>query len=168
MSSGNIPQFSSFYNGNVHLTKILHECGNFGPDFVVLGKYLTGNGKKLGAYRKYGENHAKLGELLGLCFIDTTPRPNKVFLTNLGKIFVHLEDARQKEFVAKISVQIPIVNLVLKKAIRGIVNLRDEMTVYLSKSTLDRRLPNVMCILSNLRYYSNDVEVVQMLRNIVR
>ena len=73
---------------------LLHETKVFGLTFNELGENLEGVGKKVGAYKKYGENNAKLSELLDLTTISHE-RPRRVFLTRLGKSFQRSDDARK-------------------------------------------------------------------------
>jgi len=168
INTANIPQFSNFYNANINLTKILIDCGDFGPDFVKLGKYLTGKGKNTVAYRKYGENHSKLSCLLGLSLLDLSKRPNRVYLTHLGSSLSKLDIEKQKEMITKLCIQIPIISVSLKEAQEDKIYIRKKLLQYLSETTVDRRIPNVMYIFDNINKYSKENFVSEIFKNIAR
>ncbi len=168
INAANIPQFSNFDNGSTHLTKILADCGDFGPDFIALGRYLTVKGKNDIAYRKYGENHSKLANLLGLCYLDFTKRPSKIYLTSLGLELSKKNIEKQKELIAKLSIQIPVISISLIEAQKEKINLREKILYFLSKTTTDRRIPNVVYILDNIRKYTKEISIFEIFNNIER
>jgi len=147
VTAANIPQFSNLNDGTYCLLNILKKAGNFGPTFNDLGKYLTGQGKNEVAYRKYGENHAKLAAQMDLTWIATDKRSNEVFLTLLGKEIIKLDKQDFDKMVSKLSVRIPIIRDIIGAAFRGKVDIDIMMSRYLSKSTVLRRKPNIRTLL---------------------
>lgn len=69
ITTASIPQYSSFDDGTTNLIQFLRMAGNFGPSFVEVGKHYLETGHQERAYIKYGENHAKLSEILGTTII---------------------------------------------------------------------------------------------------
>jgi len=168
INTANIPQFSNFDNASINLTKTLIDCGDFGPDFVKLGKYLTDKGKNTVAYRKYGENHSKLSCLLGLSLLDLSKRPNRVYLTHLGSSLSKLDIEKQKEITIKLCIQIPIISISLKEAQENKIYIRKKMLQYLSETTVNRRISNVMYIFDKINKYSKENFVSEIFKNIAR
>ncbi len=151
INTGDIPQFSSFDDGTFNLIRILHRCGDFGPSFYDLGMYLTGTGKRKGAYIKYGENHSKLASLMDLVYIDYSKSPSKVFLTKLGKEMYRLEKNQFQNIISKLSIRIPIITKLLSEASIRQVFIKEELLLYLSKSTAIRRKSNIKALLRAIR-----------------
>ena len=138
-----IPQFSKFEHGAFKIAEILNDEGNIGLNFNELGRILEGPGKKEGAYKKYGENHAKLAELLDFVTI-TTDRPRKVYLTKLGKSFVDSDDKRQINILKTQIYRMGIIKDIMIKSIEKDFKLSNYLSNYLSITTVKRRKPNVV------------------------
>ncbi|MGL5411353.1 hypothetical protein [Cetobacterium sp.] len=83
LTSSDILQFSSFDNSTIKLISILSEIEE-SLTYDEVGMLLTNDSKKLSAYKKYGENQSKTGELLELVSISSST-PKTVTLTQLGK-----------------------------------------------------------------------------------
>ncbi|WP_297638646.1 hypothetical protein [uncultured Clostridium sp.] len=83
LTSSDILQFSNFDNSTINLISILSEIDE-SLTYNEVGILLTNDSKKIGAYKKYGENQAKTGELLELVSISSST-PKTVTLTKLGK-----------------------------------------------------------------------------------
>lgn len=149
INSANIPQFSCFENGTILLIERLRMAGNYGPTFRELGEQFLGQGRKKGAYVKYGENHAKLGQLYGLAYI-TKDRASRVYLSTLGRMVERTEINEQKELLSKFSFKIPIVQSCIKEDIRNTDKVTNLLMQYLSKKTALRRRSNVITILKML------------------
>lgn len=168
ITPSNIPQFSSFNSGTIDLVKKLLDSGNYGSDFIKLGKYLTNSKKNDVAYRKYGENHAKLGTILGLSFIDTTSRPNQIFLTELGKIFYSLTKEKQVEYIIKMCIRIPLIKTTMKTAMYEKVKITELLDSYLSGTTIKRRLPNIMYFFEYMHNHLQNDILMNLFNNIER
>lgn len=137
----NIPQYSSFDDGSIRLIEYLRMAGDFGPSFVEVGQHFLDIGHSEVAYTKYGENHSKLGELLGLVEIIKKDR-KRVFLTDLGREVEKLDKEKQRVCLAKLSARIPIVQEAMKKDICDIDKLEQLLNIYLSAATALRRRRN--------------------------
>lgn len=148
INSTNIPQFSNFDDGTIKLLKILRQSGDFGPIFDEVGRFLTGNGKKTGAYKKYGENHSKLAELLDLVYIDKSERSRQVYLSCLGREIEMMCEKEVMSVFAKLAIRIPIVIEIIKSATYGKVSVDQILSKYLAETTVIRRRTNVKYIVN--------------------
>lgn len=167
ITSGNIPQYSSFNDGTDRLVSILVRSGNFGPNFLELGRYLTTHGKKEGAYRKYGENHAKLASLLDLVYLDNKSSPIRIYLTELGKQYNKLDNKKKKTLVSKLAFRIPIIKKILIEAIEKEIFIEEQLSETLSKSTAKRRAPNIAKLIDIIKENSSK-ELYYLFHNIKR
>lgn len=142
-SAANIPQFSNFRDGTFRCVDILSKAGDWGPSFLELGKYLAEQRKKNVAYIKYGENHAKLANLLDLVYInDKTPR--QIFLTCLGKTFLGLTAMDQELLLKRLILRLPIIKEI---TCSNQMDIKDILGEYLSKTTAVRRTSNIKTLL---------------------
>lgn len=147
ISPSNIPQFSSFLDGTEELVTVLRKAGNYGPTFKDVGEHLLGQGKKTGAYVKYGENHVKLASIYNLVYIDKD-RKSRAYLTELGKQFEKLNKDDKRDFLIKMSFSIPVVQYCIKKAANEIVDVDGVLAEHLSPTTVIRRRSNVKYIIN--------------------
>lgn len=149
----NIPQFSSVDEVD-RVLSILLDSGLEEFNFVKIGEYLCKRGTKEGAQRKYGENHYKLCAQLGF---STYP---PVFQVTENGIAYHRETDQEakKIWFGKMILHIPIIQqtLLTVKMDDELFSMADYMSKYLSKSTVNRRLPNVMRLLAMLNEVSDD------------
>lgn len=149
LTSITIPQFSNFEDGTVRLISLIRKLGDFGPEYEQIGRYLLEKGKKAHAYFKYGENHAKFSEQLGLLRTKKNGRKYNVYLSEIGKVYDAMTDEQKEEFVLKQVLIIPIIHrLVYSKQQMCIL---DELRVFLSESTAKRRHSNVKKIMDKVR-----------------
>lgn len=147
LTASDIPQFSCL-NDAIHKTPYyLDLAGDGGMVLSVLGEYLLGSGKKLLAYRKYGENHAKAAALLGLAVVVK----GKAYSSAFGHIIESLPEDRQEALVSRTALRNPFVRFLLKKACFGDVYIIDEELPYLSELTARRRYADILAILDLVR-----------------
>ena len=146
----NIPQYSSYDDGTVNIIHYLRCIGDFGPNFVEIGKHYLGSDHNDVAYTKYGENHAKLAEALGLASIVNEGR-KRVYLTEIGRELEKRDIEVQKNCIKKLAGQIPIVQRAFKDDFRGVSELERLMYDYLSESTVKRRRKNTWDLVCKLR-----------------
>ena len=133
-----IPQYSSFVDGTTNMIKYLRMAGDFGPSFLEVGQHYIDSGSDERAYVKYGENHAKLAEILGVVEIRQESR-KRVYLNELGKS------------LEKLSGRVPIVQYAIKHGTPDAKALEEVMRMYLSKSTAERRRRNTWDMVVKLR-----------------
>ena len=156
LASSQIPQFSDFEKGSYKLPILLKENPNVGYTVTEIGKLLLGPNKKNGAYYKYGENHSKLAESLGLVYI--TSNPKYVYISDLGIKFTNLSQSDKKLFLKYQIFNMPLIkhifNTCLTKDI-DIVSFIIEVAG-LSLSTAKRRSSNVKNLIEILMEDSSE------------
>ncbi len=150
ITSATIPQYSSFEDGTVNMIKYLRMAGNFGPSFVEVGQHYLESGHKRSAYIKYGENHAKLAELLGVADIRKQDM-KRVFLNELGYELEKQPIIVQHDCFIKMAAAIPIVQYAIVEDIKDDRELERVLSDYLSPSTAIRRRRNTWYLISALR-----------------
>ena len=150
ITTASIPQYSSFDDGTVNLIQFLRMAGNFGPSFVEVGKHYLDTGHQERAYIKYGENHAKLSELLGTTVIKNEDR-RRIYLNELGLAIERRNAEEQHECFVRLSARVPIVQYALKKDIQSDKELERVFGNYLAASTALRRRRNTWYLISALR-----------------
>ena len=133
-----IVQFSNFKNATTVLTQILYSHDDL--LYEEVGKELIGS-EKLGAAKKYGENHSKLARDFELVSISNT-RPAKVRITNFGKCFAFFDEEDQIKLIRALALRDPLIQNLIIKGKQGLVYYSDECDC-LSESTKNRRKGNV-------------------------
>ncbi len=146
----NIPQYSNYENGTSEMIKYLRMSGDFGPSYTEVGEHFLLSGHNSSAYTKYGENHSKLADLLGVAVIKKEDR-KRIYLSEIGKIIEQLKYEDQKDCFAKLAVRIPIVQRALKLDIKTSAGLEVLLNDYLSPSTALRRKKNNWVLIENIR-----------------
>jgi len=156
IDASDVPQFSSFEDGTVRLTKLLMWHAPEGATFLRLGRLLLPEGKSKCAYKKYGENHAKLGQMLGLVSVSSE-RPRVVRLAGGGETLRGADLAEQERLLGDAIVNTRIVSVLL-----GLLTTRKSVRIRywlmengLSESTARRRAPNVRCLIRKLDDYAH-------------
>lgn len=149
----NIPQFSNLNHGTVKVVDILARSGNLGLTYNEIGEYLTNPGKKAIANKKYGENHSKLAQLLGLVIIKRESAASKVYLSPIGEVFQRINAKEKEKLVSRLILRIPVIQEILISASRGQTKISDHLHS-LSMSTLTRRKPNVKQLINLLSTFS--------------
>lgn len=144
ITPANISQFSRFDEVD-NVIRILADSGLKNLDWKTIGYFLMGKGKTDGAKQKYGENHYKLSMQLGLA-------SNNYKISVMGEAYRRLPDDRsKKELKSKLILRIPIIQEALIRARNETVNLTEEMSKYLSRSTVYRRRSNIKKLLKLLK-----------------
>ena len=160
--SSDIPQFSSVGSATTRLCTLLASQPHNGFNFEEIGRLLQpGRTESIGANRKYGENHIKTAELLGLAFsID-----KKYYLSAIGHVFPTLPIIQQDQLLSRMVLRSPLVFNILHKILNGEqVEIADEIS-FLSESTVKRRKNNVL-IICNLIGLNKEISVQKYLKNI--
>lgn len=145
-----IPQYSSFSDGTTNMIQYLRMAGDFGPTFLEVGQHYIASGSDERAYVKYGENHAKLAEILGVVDIRQENR-KRVYLNELGKALEKRSKTEQEDCFVKLAGRVPIVQYAIKHGIPDAKALEEVMYKYLSKSTAERRRRNTWDMVVMLR-----------------
>lgn len=145
-----IPQISDYSNGTINLINILDE--HEGKTFTEIGHLLNiGDDKSNIAQNKYGENHAKLGALLDLAFVETTGNKSNVLLSPIGSMVKLLEPKTTKELLNRLLFRIPIIRQLVKETKNGDrTSIFDGLSVIPSKKTRERRKPSVYSLIKVL------------------
>ena len=97
LTPDDILQFSDLDDATVNICRVFKEDGD---RFIEIGKMLENDGisRDDGAYRKYGENHSKTGENIGLLQkIDYT-----YYLSCLGAVLDLLNEEQQEKLIDRL------------------------------------------------------------------
>jgi hypothetical protein len=145
ISVEDIPQFSQFDDSVYRLPKILLENGNCGMTFDELGEIFRDEKTNQVANKKYGENHAKLAELLDLAAISNE-RPRRVFLTRLGKRFLDIDAQGKCEILKTQLFRMRIVQDIIIRSSKADFNIDRYLSRFLATTTSNRRKSNIKTI----------------------
>lgn len=147
--SSDVPQFSSIDAATQKICSLLSQLPPRGFSFEEIGKILQpGHTDVVYANKKYGENHVKTAESLGLTLSDN----RKYYLSAIGYIFPSLSKFQQEQLVSRTVLRNSLVYNVLHKVLNGhAVSILDEIS-FLSESTAKRRKNNslIFCRLIGL------------------
>lgn len=134
-----VPVFSDFQKASVRVPELLE----FAPDglgFDALGYQLMRCQGKM-AQKKYGENQAKLAELLGLVSISTT-KPRMVKLTSWGLYLIPMPWEDKSSVLKKMVLRNAYIQCLIRESSKGSVSYRDTVNC-LAYSTVERCRSNV-------------------------
>ena len=102
------------------------------------------------AYIKYGENHLKTAEALGLLYELT----RTYFVSCIGEIYLTLDEEDRKKLNVRLFLRNKFIARLIKATATGKVDAR-QFLYMLSDATYIRRKSNIKCI---LRYLSESTE----------
>lgn len=141
-------QFSNLEDATTNLCCKLIDIDNPGIAFIDAGKMLQADGisRKPGADTKYGENHLKTAEILGLVYELT----KVYFLSCIGMIYPKLLDEDREKLLVRLILRSNMVRRLVNATKNGNVQLR-QFLYMLSDSTYIRRRSNVRSIFSVLK-----------------
>ena len=147
IESRDVFQFSDLDDGTFTFCEKMKSTDNPGMKFIDIGRMLLDDGKerKEGALVKYGENHAKTAEMLGLSF----ELCKTYYLSGIGYIYVQLSEEKQKRFLTRLVLRNKLVTRLYQASKNGDINMR-EFLYMLSDSTYLRRKSNIKTILNVL------------------
>lgn len=138
-----IPQFSNKKDVNKVL-RVLIDSGLNNLTYEQVGSYLCSVDAKFDARRKYGEQHYKFANQLGL-----TTKGYPLSATEIGTAYYLLEsDEKRQELMNRLVFSIPFVQHAIIKAIDEHYSMPDYLGEYLSPSTVLRRRSNMHKIMS--------------------
>ena len=152
ITPGDVFQFSSLEAGTTQICRVLHEEGNTGVTFIQAGKLLLDDGKmrKNLAYTKYGENHLKTAEAIGLLYELT----RTYFVSCIGEIYLKLNEDERKKLNVRLFLRNKFIARLIKATSVAKVDAR-QFLYMLSDTTYIRRKSNIKCI---LRYLLDSTE----------
>lgn len=143
--SGDVTQLSNIENCHENICRIMLGEGDPGLTFEKLGMLLQNDGieRDKKANTKYGENQVKTARQLGL----TWELCGLWYLTCFGRIFNHLDTTTQNALMARCLLRDKFYAKVISAAYTSDISIVKLMRAAdLSPSTIQRRLPNVRCI----------------------
>jgi len=141
-----VVQFSDFEDCTKNICREIKDAGDKGYKFIDIGKLLLNDGKirKDGAYIKYGENHAKTAKELGLL----TSLSNTYFLSCFGYIFNDISTQDQEKLICRLILRNKLIKRLIYRCQTADVVLYDDEVSFLSLSTINRRKPNIIKLIS--------------------
>lgn len=140
-------QFSTLEAGTDQVCFVLNNAGNPGVTFIEAGKLLLDDGKprKDTAYIKYGENHLKTAEALGLLYELT----RTYFVSCIGVVYLQLNEEDRKKLLTRLFLRNKFIARLIKASATARVDAR-QFLYMLSDATYVRRKSNIKCILRYL------------------
>lgn len=157
-------QFSSLNDATYNICLMIKSIGNPGLKFKKIGELLLNDGKNRTdvALNKYGENHIKTAESLGLAFRNDQ---KYYYLSGLGMLYCDLIANIQQKLLTRLVLRNKLIIQILILAKNEKLNL--ETFLYdLSRTTYVRRKSNVKRIIKILDD-SNEYEFKYIIDNIV-
>lgn len=151
ISPKDVYQFSDLDNATFRLCRLLKEANNPGVTSLNAGELLLNDGKsrKPGALIKYGENHVKTAEAVGLVY----EMAHVYFLSCIGYVTDLLATDEQERLLLRLILRNKLVSTLLSASHNGIINMR-QFLYMLSDSTYTRRRSNIKTILRVLEQSS--------------
>lgn len=134
-------QFSDFDDATINLCRSICRVENCGVKFIEVANLLHTDNvpRKDGALSKYGENHIKTAEAMGLAFKDNS---KTYYLSAWGCVFDELSNDAQEKFLLRLIIRNKLITQLFIAASQGAFDL--EAFLYdLSKSTYLRRRTNI-------------------------
>ena len=156
-------QFSSLEDATFTICSKIKNANNPGLTFLEIGKLLLDDDvtRKTGAYTKYGENHIKAAELLGLAYKGE----NKLYyLSFVGMLINEFSEKKRNQLVTRLILKNKLVIQMLLFSAKGSYEL--ETFLYdLSESTYQRRRSNIKAVVSLLES-SDEYDFKSLTQNI--
>lgn len=134
-------QFSDFDDATINICKKISDAGNCGLKFKDVAKLLLTDNipRNDVALSKYGENHIKTAESMGLAFKNDS---KIYYLSAWGCVFDELSKDAQEKLLLRLIVRNKLISQLFIAAIHGAFDL--EAFLYdLSRSTYLRRRTNI-------------------------
>lgn len=147
--SADFLQFSSLEDATDTICDCYIEQKNPGLDAEETGRLILRNekAKRLLTYRKYGENHAKCAEALGLVYSIT----NVFFLSCIGEVYTSLNQEQKEMLLTRMVLRTREIEQLYRHYRNGVnISARKYMSI-LSESTYKRRRSNLKRLLRVLR-----------------
>ena len=138
-------QFSDFDDATINICRSISKVGNCGVKFIEVANLLITDNipRKDGALSKYGENHIKTAEAMGLAFRHDS---KNYYLSAWGCVFDELSNDAQEKILLRLIIRNKLITQLFLAAYQDEFDL--EAFLYdLSKSTYLRRRTNINRIL---------------------
>ena len=163
IASADVFQFSNFENATKNLCSKIICAENAGLNFIDVGKMLLDDGisRKDEAFRKYGENHIKMAEAIGLAFKNG----RTYYLSPIGCVFDRLSSTDQNKLMIRLILRNKLICQLLSMSLKEAFSL--ESFLYdLAKSTYIRRKPNIKYVIEILNS-SEEYQFLPITQNII-
>lgn len=149
ITSKDVYQFSNFEDATRGVCSVLLKRDNKGLRYKEIGEELQSDGKERTdfAKAKYGENHFKMAEDLGLGF-----RMGRYdcYLSAIGYLFVEMDEEYQRHLITRLILRSKLIIRLYREAKKGEVQL--ETLLYdLAESTYTRRKSNIRTVIEELQ-----------------
>lgn len=156
-------QFSNIEDATINICKKVRDNNNPGMKYIDVGKLLLDDGKMRedGAFTKYGENHVKTAEAIGLFF----ELSRTYFLSCIGYVYCDLSNEEKDKLMTRLLLRNRLIVRLIQASENGNVNVRDFLYM-LSDSTYARRKSNVKAIL-NILAHSNEYDFSGFISKII-
>ena len=157
-------QFSDFDDATINICKCINSISNPGLRFKEVAKLLFTDGmpRKDAALSKYGENHIKTAESLGLAFKDSH---KNYYLSALGCVFSGLNKEMQTRLLTRLIIKNKLFTQLFISSLQGEFDL--EAFLYdLSRSTYVRRRTNINRVIEFLNQ-SKEYDFSYLTQNII-
>lgn len=163
ITSKDVFQFSDLSDATIVICEKIKAHNNPGVRYIDVGKILLDDGKvrKDGAYTKYGENHVKTAEAMGLFF----ELSRTYFLSCLGYVYCDLSDDDRQKLLTRLLLRNRLIIRMMQASGNGNVNAR-EFLYMLSDSTYLRRKSNIKAVL-NILGSSDEYDFTDFIEKII-
>lgn len=141
-------QFSSLEDATLTVCSKIKNANNPGLTFLEIGKLLLDDNvdRKAGAYTKYGENHIKAAELLGLAYKG---EDKLYYLSFVGMALNTFPEKKRNQLITRLILKNKLVIQLLLFSLNGKFDL--EAFLYdLSETTYQRRRSNIKAVIAML------------------
>lgn len=137
-------QFSTLEAGTKQVCVAIDKAGNPGVNFIQAGKLLLGEERprKDMAYIKYGENHLKTAEALGLLY----ELARTYFLSCIGVVYLKQNEEDRKKLLTRMFLRNKFIARLIKASATTKIDAR-QFLYMLSDTTYTRRKSNIKRIL---------------------
>lgn len=153
LTSDDVLQYSDLKDATTNICLKFKNNGDTGYRFLDIGKMLEDDGieREDGAYRKYGENHSKTGENIGLLQkIDYT-----YYLSCIGSVMDLLSEEQQEKLVDRLLLRNKLIRRLIYKCIVYNEASYSYECGFLKQSTVTRRKSNVKRLVERVAICSN-------------
>lgn len=157
-------QFSNLNNATTNICSSIKEINNPGLKFKIIGELLLDDGINRSdvALNKYGENHIKMAESLGLAFKNDK---KYYYLSGIGMIYNELPTEVRENLLTRLVLRNKLIVQIIISSTNGKLDL--EAFLYdLSRSTYVRRKSNIRKIIGLLES-SSEYNFTNITNNII-